>query len=168
MLKATHAVFEQLFVLVDSLTDEDYYKKSPSLSNATIGQHVRHVVEFYQCLSESCITGQLNYDNRQRNLFIEENRLFGISCIQKIKSDVEKLNLKKLLVMESDYSYGEVIDTHFVETSVARELVYNIEHAVHHMALIKIAVCEVAPYITLPPSFGVAVSTIKHQEQCAR
>lgn len=168
MLNATQAVFEQLVLVVDSLTDEDYFKKSPSLSNATIGQHVRHVVEFYQCLIESCMTGQLNYDSRQRNLFIEENRFFAISCMQKIKNDVEKFNLKKVLIMESDYSFGAIKDIHFVETSVARELVYNIEHAVHHMALIKIGVRELAPYITLPTSFGVAVSTIKHQEQCAR
>ena len=168
MLKATHTVFDQLLLALEYLTDEDYFKKSSALSNSTIGQHVRHVVEFYQCLNDGYTSGQLNYDRRQRNLFIEENREFAIVCIHKIKKDIEELNLNRILILESDYSYGEIKDCHFVETSVARELVYNIEHAVHHMAIIKIAVHELASYITLPLGFGVAVSTLKHHEQCAR
>jgi hypothetical protein len=43
-------------------------------------------------------------------------------------------------------------------------LVYNIEHAVHHMAIMKIGIREVADYINLPDNFGIAVSTLRYRE----
>jgi hypothetical protein len=54
-----------------------------------------------------------------------------------------------------------------IDTTFFRELAYNIEHAVHHMAIVKIGVREVAPYITLDKDFGVAASTIRHKEAIA-
>lgn len=52
-----------------------------------------------------------------------------------------------------------------VETNFLRELTYNIEHAVHHMAIMKIGIREVAPLIVIPKSFGVAVSTLRYREE---
>jgi hypothetical protein len=46
---------------------------------------------------------------------------------------------------------------------VARELLYNLEHAIHHMALIQVAVRQAFPALTLPAHFGVAYSTVQHQ-----
>ena len=52
-----------------------------------------------------------------------------------------------------------------IETNYYRELIYNIEHAVHHMAIMKIGIHEVAPYISLPADFGVAASTIRYKKE---
>ncbi len=51
-----------------------------------------------------------------------------------------------------------------IASNFYRELIYNIEHAVHHMAIMKIGVLEVAPYVSMPLDFGVAVSTIRHKK----
>ena len=51
-----------------------------------------------------------------------------------------------------------------IETNFLRELVYNIEHVVHHMAIIKIGIREAAPKVKLPHDFGIAASTIRYQE----
>jgi hypothetical protein len=40
--------------------------------------------------------------------------------------------------------------------------VYNVEHAIHHMALIKVGLKEVCPAVKIPADFGVAVSTVKY------
>jgi hypothetical protein len=50
---------------------------------------------------------------------------------------------------------------------MAREITYNIEHIVHHMALVKIGIKEVCPYVVMPPEFGIAVSTIKYHKSQA-
>ncbi|HEX8061527.1 MAG TPA: hypothetical protein VF473_11360, partial [Cyclobacteriaceae bacterium] len=49
-----------------------------------------------------------------------------------------------------------------VETTYYRELVYNLEHAVHHMAVIKIAIRSTT-LIDIPVDFGVAAATIKYR-----
>jgi len=51
-----------------------------------------------------------------------------------------------------------------IDTTSTRELVYNIEHAVHHMAIMKIGVREIASYIKLDPDFGIAASTIRYKD----
>jgi hypothetical protein len=70
------------------------------------------------------------------------------------------------LKLEAGYDLGkEVFVT--IDTNATRELVYNIEHAVHHMAIIKIGVREIATYIDLPTDFGIAASTIRYKEHAS-
>jgi len=53
-------------------------------------------------------------------------------------------------------------------TGLEGELVYNIEHAIHHMAIIRIAVEKELPSIKLDKYFGLACSTIRFRDDlCA-
>jgi uncharacterized damage-inducible protein DinB len=72
------------------------------------------------------------------------------------------MNLDKSLLLEVNYDI-EKESNETLTTTVKRELVYNIEHAVHHMALMKIGIREIAPGISLPADFGIAASTLRHQ-----
>jgi hypothetical protein len=51
-------------------------------------------------------------------------------------------------------------------STVAREIMYAVAHAVHHYALIGVmgALMEVR----MPSGFGVAPSTLKHKQEAAR
>ncbi len=165
LLEPTQEVFSQLKLVLKNIRKEEYNARSESLSGSSIGQHVRHIVEFYQCLIQGYESGKINYDHRQRNKLIEENISYAENCIHEILSGIETKDLKRKLKMEIDYTFSGSEEVEMVDTTFERELVYNIEHSVHHMALIKIGVKELCNYIELPASFGVAVSTIKHQEK---
>ena len=67
------------------------------------------------------------------------------------------------LVLEVSYAETEEASVR-INSSVERELAYNIEHAIHHMAIIKIAVNTVFPRVQLPQNFGVAYSTVRYQK----
>jgi hypothetical protein len=43
-----------------------------------------------------------------------------------------------------------------------RELLYNLEHCIHHQALIKVALLDM-PHICISDTFGVAPSTIQYR-----
>lgn len=162
---AAGAILNQLSRLVEQLRDNDMIKPSRALSNSTIGQHLRHTLEFFICLEEGYTKGLVNYDKRNHDKLIETDKFIALGTIQRIIDFVNQQQQDQPLKLEVGY-HPTSEESLIVETNYFRELTYNIEHAVHHMAIMKIGIHEVAPYITLPADFGVAVSTLRyHQNQ---
>ena len=153
-------VFVQLSESLHQLTDEQYVQPSKTLFNATIGQHVRHIIELFLCLDKGYESGLVNYEKRKRDLAIETNKKFAKELLQKIYGTLEKPN--KTMLLESNYD-EHVEASITVSTNYYREIIYNLEHTVHHMALIRVGINEVSP-VVVPDSFGVASSTIKYRK----
>ncbi|MGF7214928.1 putative damage-inducible protein DinB [Spirosoma lacussanchae] len=159
---ASTDIMMQLADVIGQLTDRDYARPLSVLSGNTIGKHVRHILEFYELLVTSAQTGLLNYDQRQRDLRLEVNPDEAIRRIGSIDRSIQRLDLSQYLRLEADLSVAGA-ETIQIPSSFARELLYNVEHAIHHMALIQVAVMNSFPDVDLPPHFGVAYSTVQHQ-----
>jgi hypothetical protein len=54
-----------------------------------------------------------------------------------------------------------------IQTNFEREIAYNLEHTIHHMALIRVGVTETAA-LQVPDEFGVASATVKYRKSCAQ
>ena len=159
---ASTDILMQLAEVVGQLSDHDYACPLAVLSGNTIGKHVRHILEFYELLVNSVGTGQLNYDRRQRDLRLEVDPDEALRRIGSIDRAIHWLDLNQSLQLEADLSIhgAEVIR---LPTSFARELLYNVEHAIHHMALVQVGIQNAFPEVELPPNFGVAYSTVQHK-----
>ena len=157
-------VFAQLTHSLQQLSDEQYCRPGKALFNATIGQHVRHVIELFICLNEGYETGTVNYENRKRDTRIETDKSFACDLLEMIASNLDKED--KNLLLEAAYD-DESDDTIIVATNYYREIIYNLEHTVHHMALIRVGINEVAT-IDVPAGFGIASSTVKYRKACAQ
>jgi uncharacterized damage-inducible protein DinB len=154
--------FTEIIEALQRLDDLSYIQSFPMLSNATIGEHIRHIIEMYQSLIHSYEIGIVNYDKRARNKTIETDRTFAIEQIEKLIAAIGKSN--KLLVLQQ----GTTETTLEIETNYERELLYNLEHSIHHQALIKVALLQLQS-VEIPENFGVAQSTIVFREsQCVR
>jgi uncharacterized damage-inducible protein DinB len=154
----------QLAEVIGQLTDQEYARPLPVLSGNTIGKHVRHILEFYELLALSAQTGQLNYDRRQRDLRLEVDTDEAIRRIGSADRSMQRLDLNRSLQLDIDLSTSGAYPIP-IPSSFARELHYNIEHAIHHMALIQVAVRTHFPTVSLPLHFGVANSTVQHQSR---
>jgi hypothetical protein len=157
-------VFVQLTESLHQLTAIEYTQPSKILFNASIGQHVRHVVELFLCLETGYTTGVVNYEKRKRDYKIESDKDFAIQLIKDIYHRLERPNID--LVMEAE-DYEDVSGVVAIPSNYYREIAYNLEHTIHHMALIRVGINEVSSLV-LPDEFGVAYSTIKFRKECAQ
>lgn len=158
----THTIesLEQLALTVSKLSQDQFQESLETLNQNSIGKHVRHVVEFFECLRIGNLHSVVNYDNRERNLLLENNVKFTLMRIQDLKAEIERYEDKSLTLL-ANYGSGTIA----IETTLFRELVYNIEHCVHHLAIIKISMQAHFPAIELEENLGVAYSTQQYQNQ---
>ena len=161
LIAAIKANFIQITELLNQLSEEEYIFCHTELSSATIGEHTRHIIEMYQSLLKSYTSGTVNYDKRERNIPIQTDKKAAINAINTILENITLENIEMTL------EQGVEKVTFKVQTNYFRELLYNLEHSIHHQALIKVAVLK-NKNIQLCSEFGVAKSTIEYRTQCAQ
>ena len=162
--RALKQQLECLHQLLFQLDNDSYCYASPMLTNASIGQHSRHVIELIQCLTNGYETGVVNYDNRKRDKQIETDRIHAMTAIESLYDVLNKPD--KAVLLEACFDENSK-QTETVSSSYNREIIYNIEHAVHHMALIKVALNELKFEIN-NEAFGVAYATVQYRKLCAQ
>jgi hypothetical protein len=151
----------ELIELLSQLSKEEYSEPCFELSGSSIGEHTRHIVEMFQCLNRNYDSGIVNYDKRDRNKQIQTDIHFAIQTILDVKNNISKENKNIELQQLID---GESIQ---IQSNYYRELLYNLEHCIHHQALIKVAILK-SEKITVGYNFGVACSTIEYRKQCVQ
>lgn len=150
--------------LLSHLTTGQYQHQSAYLSQSTIGHHVRHVIEFYSCLLQRTNTEAVNYDERKRDLEIETNRVYAIVKTNEIIAILAQIQSNKPLILKGNFTLSSALTTS-CETNLERELLYCLEHSVHHQALIKVGLLE--QQIKVAENFGTAPSTIRFRSSLA-
>jgi len=162
-----HAVIQVFSQLSDSLKQLDnrqYDYSCKNLSGNTIGQHVRHIIEMFQCLESGYQSGEVDYEKRKRDKQIETDKIFASELLQDIVRQIGKGNKAlNLLTYYDPFS----ANPGKIGTNYYREIAYNLEHTIHHMALIRVALRELGD-IPVDDSYGVASSTLKFRKQCAQ
>lgn len=158
-------VLNEVKKVLEQINITSYTKPNNVLFGSSIGEHVRHIIEFYLCCLEQKKESVVNYDLRLRNKELEVN--LGL-CIQTFSEVMGELSA---IVSEDDSSlkFTNCMEKseNGIKTSFFRELVYCIDHCIHHQSLIKIALLEQGLIHIIDDEFGVAFSTLEHREQCA-
>jgi hypothetical protein len=161
LISSIRKTLYELTDLVSQLSDSDYCFPCYDLSNATIGEHTRHIIEMFQCLENQYQNGIVNYDDRKRDYLIQTNTAVAKESIDVILNQIDKPNKNLQLQQIVD---GEEL---LIESNYYRELLYNLEHCIHHQALMKVAIMQSAA-VQIDSNFGVARSTIEYRKQCAQ
>ncbi|MEM1337321.1 MAG: DinB family protein [Bacteroidota bacterium] len=161
MFKSSLTTIEQFKDILQKLPKEHYIAPCSVLSNATIGQHTRHIIELYLCLINGYECGVVSYDKRHRDQRIENDVTFAVAQLEFIQKHLEKPNKDVQMCYELRGSENQLVSNYF------REVMYNLEHTIHHHALIKIGIEHFTEMI-VPESFGVAPSTIEYRNTCAQ
>ena len=143
--------------LLSKLDDRAYNRSIKHLGNASIGGHTRHIVELLQCAVLGYVNGFVDYENRERNIELECNIDAAQHQIQLLLSEIKKED-RALKITNRMVNSEEITTTYF------REVLYNTEHVIHHLALIKVALIDMDLDLA-DKNFGMAYSTIKYKNE---
>jgi hypothetical protein len=162
---AVRSVFGQLAASLCQLSPEEYPQPCKALSGNTVGQHVRHIIELFQALENGYEQGIVNYENRKRDKTLENDPQLACRFLHQIGDLLEKGDKTLLLEAVYDDPSGNPL---CIATNYYREIAYNLEHTIHHMALIRIGIHEIKEDLILPEEYGIASATVKYRRQCAQ
>jgi hypothetical protein len=154
--------------LLAQVSDKVYTRKVPVAFNASIGGHYRHCLDHFRSLLDSAMDGDLNYDHRERGTLIESDRFAALNATRELREGYERLDpifLMRSLAVTCKTSYA-TSGSQASPSTVGREIMYSVAHAVHHYALIGVMGGIMG--LQMPPGFGVAPSTLKHQAEAAK
>ncbi|HWK02527.1 MAG TPA: hypothetical protein VNS58_02780 [Puia sp.] len=174
LYRAVQNVFGQLAGSLCQLSPEEYRNPCETLSGHTIGQHVRHIIELFQSLENGYTAGIVNYEQRKRDKAIENDPDLACRLLTRILTDLARPD--KPLLLEASYadaapgssgssrSSGPMT----LSSNYYREIAYNLEHTIHHMALIRIGIRDTGSRLVLPEEYGIASSTLQYRRECAQ
>lgn len=160
MIKPCLDNLSQLKDLLKHLNDNDFTTQLAVFNGSSLGQHYRHIIEIYQCLIFHKAE-VICYDDRKRNYQMETDSTYCFEQIENLCQKIENLTFENKTIKISTFCGT-------LESSFERELLYVLEHSIHHQALIKIGLRELGKEELISKSFGLAASTIKFNEECAR
>ena len=106
----------------------------------------------------------MDYDHRERDPRLEREPAFALVLTRRMRAQLEELAPEVLsrpvsARCEVSYEHG---DSPVTRSTFGRELVYAIAHGIHHYALISVMARLLEA--ELPPRFGIAPSTVSHQQ----
>lgn len=164
LLQSVLEVLSQGENLLGEIENERYIRKLPAAFNASIGGHYRHCLDHFHSLLASAPSGDLNYDHRERGTLIENDRFAALNATREIRAgflalDVACLSRELNVTCKTSYAAD---GSQLSRSTVGREIMYVVAHAVHHYALIGIMGGLMG--LPMPAGFGVAPSTLKYQQ----
>lgn len=160
--------------LIGRCGPDHYSEKVPQCFNSSIGGHIRHMLDHFQCLlggiSDSRGAGidtavRIDYDARQRDVLVETDLQVGIERIDEICSILKQLDGDHNPLVAVKMDTGSDAPDLWTSSTLQRELQFLLSHMVHHYALIATIGRIIG--IQIPPSFGLAPSTLRYRERSA-
>lgn len=173
------AFLEQALALLETIPESVYASRPANFERGGVGTHLRHVLDHYDAFLDGLEQGRIDYDARARDLATEVESAVARRRLRATIARLRELGptgetqalwaARELLVVMELGDRGDALASSSA-SSLGRELQYLVAHTVHHFALIAVALRSLGH--ELPPDFGVAPSTLRHEESssgaCAR
>lgn len=149
---------------LDLAGDERF--SAPIGHSGTIGEHLRHCLEHYQCFLNGMVRDRFEYDARPRNPQLETNVAAFRDALDDVAmrlASVSSATLAKPVKVVQYVSPNS--DVAELDSTIGRELVFLSSHAIHHLAV----VCQLARELGLevPEDLTLAFSTAAHRAASA-
>ena len=162
---AISEILHQGMELLGAISTEQYIQPHAAANNASIGKHYRHCLEHFEPLLKLVDHDLIDYDARNRDTLLETNLTAASDRTHQFITLCDQLTTRSLdqeVRVRCKVAYTDA-DEPAVQSTLAREWMYGVAHAIHHYAIIRI-ICSLQG-IELSPNFGVAPSTEQYLKE---
>ena len=143
--------------LLNSITDIEYSDTSMEPYHSSIGGHMRHILDVFDCIFCGLESKQVDLAARKRNELAEQKTAFGLAYFEKTLEQLETLkgvDLNQLIEVTDDLGLGTITTNY----TLASALIQAHSHAIHHFASIGYIIAKLG--IELPDAdFGYNPTT---------
>jgi hypothetical protein len=159
--QAIQLIVDQIDHLLGQIAPHDYRRPLEEFDGSTLGQHFRHILEFFQCLDKGVAGGMVDYASRERNLLFEDNPAIAAAAFEDFLRMLDTRSGEQRLEVKAEFGGN---DRPVYQSTLGRELLFVYDHAIHHLAIIKIGIRCQFPEISINKDLGVSPSTIKARQ----
>ncbi|HFB64948.1 MAG TPA: hypothetical protein ENJ60_05330 [Aeromonadales bacterium] len=166
LLKATRSSLEQIQLIVEMIEEGQKETNENIYAESGIGRHIRHVTDHFLALKNGLDNLLVNYNHRHRDSLIETSLKEARAILVYLQDWLSAINSENLqLVIKSEINC-EKEESVKIFSSIERELLYLINHTIHHAAYIKLLLQHYQ--INLPDEIGIAPGTATYFRQVAK
>jgi hypothetical protein len=145
--------------LLQCISDADYSNTSIAPYYSSIGGHMRHILDVFDCIFDGLESNSINLINRKRNELAENYTTHGIdyfnATIEKLKC-LNPTDFNKTVMVTDDLGLG-VVSANYTLIAI---LIQAHSHAIHHFASVGYVIFQLG--IQLPDEdFGFNPTTPK-------
>jgi uncharacterized damage-inducible protein DinB len=159
MITAIEKNLQRGIQLLQYISDEDYSNTSIAPYYSSIGSHMRHILDVFDCIFEGLPINEINLINRKRNLQTENFTEYGLLYFNEILLKLDALknqDFNKIIKVTDDLGLG-IITANY---TLAAILIQAHSHAIHHFASVGYVISQLG--IELPDDdFGFNPTTPK-------
>jgi hypothetical protein len=160
LLDSLHAAVAQLLTILKAL--QQHAQGESIYVQSGVGRHIRHASDHLQALLEAEQKKPIDYNYRTRGSDMEsqiDSALAKINAQQKALDWLRHADTQAVITIQSEMSFACTLNGSF-QSSLAREMLYLINHTIHHAAYIKLSLQK--HQIVLPEDVGLAPCTLSH------
>jgi len=123
-------------LLLKNLSDEELSDHSISPYYSCIGSHLRHILDFYDCILDGITQNSINLIERKRDERMHcdsDYAYLNVERIVKALQNIEKIDLSDTYMVKDDLGLGQVE----IKYTLGAILAQANSHAIHHYAIIS-------------------------------
>ncbi len=161
MINAIEKNLQRGIQLLEYITDEEYSNTKIAPYYSSIGGHMRHILDVFDCIFEGLESESINLIDRKRSESAENYTQHGIAyfdlTIEKLKALKEK-DFNKIVKVTDDIGLGTISANY----TLAGILIQAHSHAIHHFASVGYVISQLG--IQLPDDdFGFNPTTPRNK-----
>ena len=162
MISAITLNLERGVKLLKTISDEQYSNATIAPYYSSIGSHIRHILDVFDCVFEGLSVSKVDLSARKRNEIIELKTAEGLLYFDKIITQLNEFkssDFEHVIAVVDDLGLG-VIEQNY---TLGGLLIQAHSHAIHHFASLGYIISQLG--IEIPDTdFGLNPTTPKKEE----